>query len=66
MTADDVILCSGCSHAVDLVTTTLAEAGQNILVPRPGYSAHKTSGEGLGILIKYYDLLVSTYIFFFN
>lgn len=63
---DDVILCSGCSHAIDLVVTTLAEAGQNILVPRPGYSIHRTLGEGLGIEIKYYDLLVRlpTYLYY--
>lgn len=62
ITPDDVIICSGCSHAIDLVITTLAEAGQNILVPRPGYAIHKTLGEGLGIEIKYYDLLVSKII----
>ncbi|KOB66995.1 Tyrosine aminotransferase, partial [Operophtera brumata] len=31
VTPDDVTICSGCSHAIDLVVTTLAEAGQNIL-----------------------------------
>ncbi|KAJ8729335.1 hypothetical protein PYW08_000916 [Mythimna loreyi] len=57
VTADDVILCSGCSHAIELALSVIAEAGQNVLIPRPGYLIHKTLGEGLGIIIKYYDLL---------
>lgn len=59
VTPDDVIISNGCAHAIELVVSTLAEAGQNIIVPRPGYGIHKTLGEGLGIEIKYYDLLVS-------
>ncbi|XP_059060630.1 tyrosine aminotransferase-like isoform X2 [Achroia grisella] len=54
---DDVILCSGCAHALDLAITVLAEPGQNILVPRPGYMLYQTIAEGLGIVIKYYNLL---------
>ncbi|KAH9638725.1 hypothetical protein HF086_013997 [Spodoptera exigua] len=57
VTADDVILCSGCSHAIDITLSVIADAGQNVLIPRPGYLIHKTLGEGLGIVIKYYDLL---------
>lgn len=57
--ADDVILCSGCAHALELSITVLANPGQNILVPRPGYMIYMTLAEGLGIGIKYYDLLVS-------
>ncbi|KAL4712813.1 hypothetical protein ACJJTC_011883 [Scirpophaga incertulas] len=57
VTADDVVLCSGCSHALELAITVLADPGQNILVPRPGFMIYKTVAEGLGIEIKYYDLL---------
>ncbi|XP_021191290.3 tyrosine aminotransferase [Helicoverpa armigera] len=57
VSADDVILCSGCSHAIDITLSVIADAGQNVLIPRPGYLIHKTLGEGLGIIIKYYDLL---------
>lgn len=56
---DDVILCSGCSHAIEMAVTVLADAGQNVLVPRPGFMIYKTLAEGLGIDIKYYNLLVS-------
>ncbi|CAH0404910.1 unnamed protein product [Chilo suppressalis] len=57
VTGDDVILCSGCSHAIELAVTVLADSGQNILVPRPGFMIYKTVAEGLGIEIKHYDLL---------
>ncbi|KPI98697.1 Tyrosine aminotransferase [Papilio xuthus] len=57
VTAEDVILCSGCSHAIELVISVLADSGQNILVPKPGFMIYKTLAEGLGIVIKYYNLL---------
>lgn len=61
---DDVILCSGCSHAIELVVSVLADSGQNVLVPRPGFMIYRTIADGLGINIKYYNLLVSqTYYF---
>ncbi|XP_026326823.1 tyrosine aminotransferase-like isoform X2 [Hyposmocoma kahamanoa] len=55
--AEDVILCSGCSHAIEMVIAVLADSGQNILVPRPGFMIYKTLAEGLGINLKYYNLL---------
>lgn len=58
VTSRDVILCSGCSCALDLCITVLANPGQNILVPRPGFAIYRTLAEGLGIQVKYYDLLV--------
>ncbi|XP_047366850.1 tyrosine aminotransferase [Vespa velutina] len=54
--AKDVILCSGCSCALDLCITALAREGQNILIPRPGFSIYRTLAEGLGIVVKTYNL----------
>ncbi|XP_050361316.1 tyrosine aminotransferase [Nymphalis io] len=54
---DDVILSSGCSHAIEMVITALADSGQNVLIPRPGFSIYQTLAEGLGIIIKHYNLL---------
>ena len=54
-----MILTSGCSGALDLCISGLANAGQNILVPRPGFSVYKTLAESLGISVKHYNLLVS-------
>lgn len=62
VTAEDVILCSGCSHAIEMVISVIAEPGRNIIVPRPGYMIHTTIGGGMGIAIKYYDLLVTILI----
>ncbi|XP_031827481.1 tyrosine aminotransferase [Nomia melanderi] len=54
--SEDVILCSGCSCALDLCITAIAREGQNILIPRPGFSIYRTLAEGLGITVKSYDL----------
>jgi len=54
----DVILCSGCSCALDLCISVLANRGQNILVPRPGFPLYRTLALGLGIETKFYDLKV--------
>ncbi|XP_067007089.2 tyrosine aminotransferase [Anabrus simplex] len=52
----DVVLCSGCSSALDLCITVLANPGQNILVPRPGFSIYRTLAETWGIRVKSYNL----------
>jgi tyrosine aminotransferase len=57
ITADDVILCSGCSCSLDLCITVLANPGDNILVPRPGFPLYATLAKGLGINTKEYNLL---------
>ena len=57
ITSDDVILCSGCSCSLDLCITVLANPGDNILVPRPGFPLYATLAKGLGINTKEYNLL---------
>lgn len=57
LTSKDVILASGCSGALDLCISVLANPGQNILVPRPGFSLYMTLSISLGINIKYYNLI---------
>jgi tyrosine aminotransferase len=37
----------------------LADAGDNILVPRPGFSLYMTLCQSIGIEARYYDLLVN-------
>ncbi|KAF4526292.1 hypothetical protein B566_EDAN013653 [Ephemera danica] len=53
----DVLLVSGCSCALDLCISVLSNPGQNIVIPRPGFSIYRTLAEGLGVQVKYYDLL---------
>ncbi|XP_053305188.1 tyrosine aminotransferase [Spea bombifrons] len=55
--AKDVILTSGCSQAIELALSVLANPGQNILVPRPGFSLYKTLALSLGVEVKLYNLL---------
>ncbi|KAM4801318.1 tyrosine aminotransferase isoform X2 [Urocitellus parryii] len=55
--AKDVILTSGCSQAIELCLAVLANPGQNILIPRPGFSLYKTLAESMGIEVKLYNLL---------
>ncbi|EAA06243.4 tyrosine aminotransferase [Anopheles arabiensis] len=57
VTAADVILCSGCSSALDLCISVLGGPGRNILVPKPGFSIYRTLAEGFGIECRTYDLL---------
>ena len=56
ITADDVIIDSGCSCSLDMSICAIANAGDNILVPRPGFPLYKTLANGLGIETKEYDL----------
>ncbi|XP_061577271.1 tyrosine aminotransferase [Cololabis saira] len=55
--AEDVILASGCSQAIDLAISVLCNPGDNILVPCPGFSLYKTLAVSMGIEVKLYNLL---------
>jgi tyrosine aminotransferase len=55
--ARDIILASGCSGAIDLAISVLADRGQNILVPKPGFSLYRTLAVSLGIHVRYYKLI---------
>jgi tyrosine aminotransferase len=57
-TPSDIYLSNGCSQAIDLCITVLASRGQNILIPKPGFSIYKTLSGTLGIDVKYYQLIV--------
>ncbi|XP_030645924.1 tyrosine aminotransferase [Chanos chanos] len=55
--ANDVILTSGCSQAIELAINVLCNPGDNILVPCPGFSLYKTLAVSMGIKVKLYNLL---------
>uniref|UniRef100_A0A4W5JRR5 Tyrosine aminotransferase n=1 Tax=Hucho hucho TaxID=62062 RepID=A0A4W5JRR5_9TELE len=55
--AEDVVLTSGCSQAIDLSITVLCNPGDNILIPCPGFSLYKTLAVSLGVQVKLYNLL---------
>jgi len=57
LTENDVVLTSGCSGAVEICIGVLANPGQNILMPRPGFGLYQTVCESKGISFKFYNLL---------
>ncbi|KAI9176084.1 hypothetical protein H9P43_006449 [Blastocladiella emersonii ATCC 22665] len=56
LTPADVVIASGCSGALELAIGALANAGQTILLPRPGFSVYQTIADSKGIRCAYYDL----------
>lgn len=56
VSGDDVVIASGCSHALQIALHSLCDAGDNVLLPRPGFSVYQTICEHAGIAVKYYDL----------
>eukprot|EP00189_Rhodosorus_marinus_P003158 CAMPEP_0113965082 /NCGR_PEP_ID=MMETSP0011_2-20120614/7541_1 /TAXON_ID=101924 /ORGANISM="Rhodosorus marinus" /LENGTH=454 /DNA_ID=CAMNT_0000977543 /DNA_START=228 /DNA_END=1592 /DNA_ORIENTATION=- /assembly_acc=CAM_ASM_000156 len=55
---EDVILTSGCSHALQMTVTALVDPSrnQNILLPRPGFPLYQTIAEHVGVEIREYPL----------
>ena len=59
VSADDIVITSGCSGALELAITTLLDEGENILVPCPGFPLYQVITESLGGNVKHYPLVVS-------
>lgn len=57
LTADDVIICSGCSGAIEIAIKSMTSPGENILLPKPGFSLYQTIAEQYGVKCRYYDLI---------
>jgi tyrosine aminotransferase len=55
-TADDVVLASGCSHALEMAIVAIADPGHNILVPQPGFPLYTTLCTPNGIETRQYRL----------
>jgi alanine-synthesizing transaminase len=53
---DDVLITSGASEAADLLLTGLLNAGDEILLPGPGYPIYAAIVNKLGARIRYYHL----------
>lgn len=52
---------NACSGAVDMSLTVLANPGQNVLMPSPGFGVYKCLAEARGVEMRFYKLVVSTY-----
>ncbi|KAJ1996240.1 hypothetical protein GGI25_002230 [Coemansia spiralis] len=57
LTANDVIMASGCSGAVEMAIGVLCSEGQNILLPRPGFCLYNTIAASRNIEARLYNLL---------
>lgn len=57
LTADDVVLTSGTSGALEIAIGALANEGDNILLPRPGFPLFRTIADSFGVECRYYNLL---------
>jgi len=53
---DDIVITSGCSGAIEIAIGVLANPGQNVLLPAPGFSIYQTICEHKGIDSKFYRL----------
>ncbi|KAJ2769208.1 hypothetical protein IWQ56_002642 [Coemansia nantahalensis] len=53
----DVIMTSGCSGAVEMAIGVLCSAGQNILLPRPGFCLYNTIAASRSIEARLYNLV---------
>ncbi|CAG8719910.1 18003_t:CDS:2 [Dentiscutata erythropus] len=57
LTSRDIVIGSGASDALNLAIGALCNEGQNILLPRPGFSIYQTISQSKGIECRYYNLL---------
>ncbi|KAI8046945.1 tyrosine aminotransferase [Gilbertella persicaria] len=57
LTANDVILANGCSGALEMCFNVLCNEGQNILLPRPGFSLYASLAAVKFTEARFYDLL---------
>merc|ERR1712072_781503 len=57
LTPKDVILSSGCSQALEMCFSVLTNEGDNVLLPKPGFSLYKTICDANGVEVRMYDLL---------
>uniref|UniRef100_A0A915PUD9 Tyrosine aminotransferase n=1 Tax=Setaria digitata TaxID=48799 RepID=A0A915PUD9_9BILA len=55
ITADSVLLTSGCSHAIEMAIQALANPGDNILTPAPGFPLYSTLIKSSNIESRYYQ-----------
>ncbi|XP_076269532.1 tyrosine aminotransferase-like [Rhynchophorus ferrugineus] len=56
---EDVILCNGCTNALDICITVLTDAtkGHNLLIPRPEFPIYRTIAGTLGVNVRSYNLI---------
>lgn len=56
LTADDIVMASGGSGALELAISALVNEGDNILVPKPGFPLYRVIAESNGATVREYSL----------
>ena len=54
----DVVLACGCSGALELALDVLLNPGDNVLLPKPGFSIYQTLSISRGHEVRHYNLMV--------
>jgi len=57
LTEKDIVIASGCSGAIELCIGVMANPGDNILIPQPGFSIYRTIAVSNGVNVKPYNLI---------
>ncbi|KAF8693990.1 hypothetical protein HU200_038563 [Digitaria exilis] len=57
LSTGDIVLTSGCNHAIEVMMAVLATPGANVLLPRPGYPLYEARAALSGLEFRHYDLL---------
>eukprot|EP00658_Telonema_sp_P-2_P041888 TRINITY_DN3000_c0_g2_i1.p1 TRINITY_DN3000_c0_g2~~TRINITY_DN3000_c0_g2_i1.p1 ORF type:complete len:437 (-),score=136.68 TRINITY_DN3000_c0_g2_i1:245-1555(-) len=63
LTANDIFMASGCSHALEMSFAVLCNGSHqggtrsNVLLPKPGFSLYQTICDAYGIEVRYYNLV---------
>jgi len=66
LTANDVVMASGCSHALEMAFGVLCNGSHqggkrsNVLLPNPGFSLYQTICDAYGVEVRMYNLLPET------
>lgn len=55
--ADDVIIASGCSGALEIAINGMLNEGDNLLMPKPGFPLYEVLAKSQGAHVKAYDLI---------
>ena len=55
------MLACGCSGALELALDVLLNPGDNVLLPKPGFSIYQTLSISRGHEVRHYNLMVRNY-----
>ncbi|KAJ4838871.1 hypothetical protein Tsubulata_044656 [Turnera subulata] len=57
LSPENVYLTAGCGQAIEVAFTVLAQPGNNILLPRPGFPHYEVIAGREGLEVRHFDLL---------